>query len=60
MYNKFLVEKQMDKINKWKAAQEVAFKIVRISAMVLAAAGLTVTGIAFKIDLIERKQNKQR
>jgi hypothetical protein len=50
----------MDKINKWKAAQEVAFKIVRISAMVLAAAGLSVTGIAFKIDLIERKQNKQR
>ena len=50
----------MDKITTWKAAQEVAFKIVRVSAMVLAAAGLAVTGIAFKIDLIIRKQNKQR
>jgi hypothetical protein len=60
MYNKLLVEKQMDKINKLKALQEVVFKVVRISAMVLAGSSLLTTAIAFRIDLVERKQNKQR
>lgn len=50
----------MDKINKLKALQEVVFKVVRISAMVLAGSSLLTTAIAFRIDLVERKQNKQR
>ena len=48
----------MEKINKLKALQEVLFKVVRLSSMVLAVSGLAVIVDAFTIDIIERKQNK--
>ena len=57
MYNNNLL-KFMEKINKLKALQEVLFKVVRLSSMVLAVSGLAVIADAFTIDIIERKQNK--
>ena len=57
MYNNNF-NREMEKINKLKALQEVLFKVVRFSSMVLAVSGLAVTATAFTIDIIERKQNK--
>ena len=48
----------MEKINKLKALQEVQFKVVRVSSIVLAISGIAVTVTAFITDIIERKQNK--